>query len=191
MATIGLKDVYYAKITSDDENGTEYEEPKYFAPAMSLTSTPTYNKSNLRGDDKVVATASSKGTTTVNVGLTELTKEAEKDVLGRTVTSDGGVLEGADDKPNDVALMYRAEKANGAYRYDVIYKVQFTPAEESLETKQETPAFSTPTLNGEAIPRESDGWEKKKFHSDDEDIDQAFFDTFFDSVPEPEPAPEV
>lgn len=191
MATIGLRDIYYAVILKDDETGTEYDTPKYFAPAMTLTYTPTYNRANLRGDDRVIATASSEGTTTVSVGLTELTKQAQVDVLGAKVASDGGILEGAENRPKDVALMYRAEKANGAYRYDVIYKVQFDPAEESLETKQETPTFATPTLNGEAIPRLSDGWKRKKYHSDDEEIDPSFFDTFFDSVPEPEPVPEV
>lgn len=187
MATIGLRDIYYAVIESDDESGTVYGDPKKFSPAMTLTYTPTYNRASLRGDDQVVATASSKGATTVAVGLTDLTKEAQADVLGAKIAADGGVLEGADNRPADVALMYRAEKANGSFRYDVIYKVQFDPAEESLETKQETPTFATPTLNGEAIPRLSDGWERKKYDSDDEDIDQGFFDGFFDSVPEPEP----
>lgn len=188
MATIGLKDVYYAVILKDDETGTEYDTPKYFAPAMTLTYTPTYNRADLRGDDRVVATASSKGSTTVTVGLTELTKDAQVDVLGATVAADGGVLEGANDRPADVALLYRAEKANGAYRYDVIYKVQFTPSEESMETKQETPTFSTPVLEGRAIPRVSDGWEKKKYDSDDPDVDQSVIDNFFNQVPEPEPS---
>jgi phi13 family phage major tail protein len=191
MATIGLKDIYYAVITSDDESGTVYDTPKKFAPAMTLTYTPTYNNSDLRGDDRVVATASSKGTTTVSVGLTELTKDAQVDVLGATVAEDGGVLEGASDRPADVALLYRAEKANGSYRYDVIYKVKFNPSEESLETKQETPTFSTPTLEGRAIPRLSDGWEKKKYEEDDPDVDQTVIDNFFNEVPEPEPTPEA
>ncbi len=192
MATIGLKDVYYAVILTDEEGGgTTYETPKKFSPAMNLTYTPTYNRANLRGDDRVVATASSKGATTVSVGLTDLTPDAKVDVLGMTIASDGGVLEGASDRPKDVALLYRAEKANGKYRYDVIYKVQFNPSEESLETKQETPTFSTPTLNGEAIPRLSDGFEKKSYSEDDENVDPTVFTNFFSAVPEPEPTPEV
>lgn len=188
MATIGLKDIYYAVILTDEEGGeTTYDTPKKFSPAMNLTYTPTYNRANLRGDDRVVATASSKGATTVSVGLTDLTKEAQVDVLGATVAADGGILEGASDRPKDVALLYRAEKANGSYRYDVIYKVQFNPSEESLETKQETPTFSTPTLSGEAIPRLSDGWEKKKYDEDDEDVTPEFIANFFSAVPEPEP----
>lgn len=191
MATIGLKDIYYAIVLSDNEEGTTYDTPKKFAPAMNLTYTPTYNRANLRGDDKVIATAASKGVTTVSLGLTELTKEAQVDVLGATVASDGGILEGANDRPKDVALLYRAEKANGSYRYDVIYKVQFSPSEEALATKEETPTFSTPTLTGEAIPRLSDGWEKKKFDQDDEEIDPSVFTNFFNAVPEPEPVPTV
>src|SRR5699024_9641634 len=130
MATIGLRDIYYAVIESDDESGTVYGDPKKFSPAMTLTYTPTYNRASLRGDGQVVSTTSSKGSTTVAVGLTDPTKEAQADVLGAKIAADGGVLEGADNRPADVALMYRAEKANGSFRYDVIYKVQFDPAEE-------------------------------------------------------------
>ena len=67
MATIGLKDIYYAKIIKDDETGTTYDPPKKLAPAMSLTKTPAYNRSNLRADDGVIATVGAKGPTTFAV----------------------------------------------------------------------------------------------------------------------------
>jgi len=191
MATIGLKDVYYAVITQDDETGTTYDTPKKFSPAMTLTKTPSYNRSNLRGDDRVVATAGSKGPMSVSVGLTDLTKEAKIDVLGMKVSDTGGIIYGSNDQPKDVALLYKAKKTNGKYRYDVIYKVQFNPVEESLQTEQETPTFSTPTLNGEAIPRMFDGEEGQQWDEDDADVTTAFLDTFFDAVPEPTVTPEV
>lgn len=182
MATIGLDNVYYALITSDDESGTKYETPKKFAPAMNLTRTPAYNRSNLRADDGVIATAGAKGPTAVSVGVSELTKEAKEDILGRETNSDGVSVGNKKDRPNDVALMARSEKANGEYKYIVLYKVQFNPPEETMETKQETPAFNTPTLEGESIPRLSDGNEDADVDSDDDDIDQTVIDNWFDKV---------
>lgn len=186
MATIGLRDIHYAVITKDDETGTTYDTPKKLAPAMSLTKTPTYNRSNLRADDGVIATAGSKGPITVSVGISDMTPEARADILGQKVNEDGVVISNKDDQPKDVALMARAEKSNGAYRYIVLYKVQFNPPEEGFETKQETPTFNTPTLSGEAIPRLSDGNEEAYVDSDSEDVNQAVIDGWFDSVYEEE-----
>ena len=187
MATIGLDSIYYALITSDDETETVYETPKKFAPAMSLTRTPAYNRAYLRADDGVVATAGAKGPTALSVAISKLTKEAKADILGRTTNTDGVSVGNKKDRPSDVALMARSEKANGSYKYIVIYKAQFNPPEEAMETKQDTPAFSTPTLTGEAIPRLSDGNDDADVDSDDADIDQTVIDSWFTSIYEKTP----
>lgn len=183
MATVGLDNVYYALITSDDEAGTVYEEPKKLAPAIQLTKTPAYNRSNLRADNGVIATAGSKGPTAITVGVSELTKEARTDIFGMKTNADGVVVSNKNDRPADVALMARAEKSNGEHRYIVLYKVQFNPPEETIDTKQETPTFNTPSISGEAIPRLSDGNEEAYVDSDDADItDQAIIDNWFTQV---------
>ena len=188
MATVGLDNVYYAVIQSDDESGTTYDTPKKLAPAINLTRTPSYNRANLRADNGVIATAGSKGPTSVSVEVSELSSEARADILGQEVNDDGVIVSNKDDRPADVALMARAEKANGEHRYIVLYKVQFNPPEESIETKQETPTFSTPTLSGEAIPRLSDGAEDAFADTDDENVtDKTIFDNWFDSVYEVTP----
>lgn len=188
MATVGLDNIYYAVITKDDESGTTYDTPKKFAPAMSLTKTPTYNRGNLRADNGVIATAGSKGPITLSVGLSDVSDEARVDVLGQTINADGVVVSNKDDRPKDVALMARAEKANGEHRYIVLYKVQFNPPEEGFETKQETPTFNTPTLSGEAIPRLSDGNEEAYVDSDSETVTPEVIEGWFSSVYEETPA---
>jgi len=187
MATIGLDSIYYALITSDDEAGTVYETPKKFAPAMNLTRTPAYNRANLRADDGILATAAAKGPTALSVAISGLTKEAKTDILGRTTNADGASVGTKKDRPNDVALMARSEKANGAYKYIVIYKAQFNPPEEAMGTKQETPTFSTPTLTGEAIPRLSDGIEDADVDSDDAEVAETIIDSWFTSIYEETP----
>ena len=92
-----------------------------------------------------------------------------------------------DDRPNDVAVLFRAEKSNGAYKYVCLYKVQFDPPAANLETKQETPSFQTPVLNGQAIPRLSDGNEDVDFDSDDEEVDISIFTNWFEQVYEETP----
>ena len=76
-------------------------------------------------------------------------------------------------------MAFRAEKANGAYRYVVLYKGKFTPPEANYETKQETPAFQTPTINGRFLRRNSDGLHGAQVDEDDQDLDQSIIDNWF------------
>ena len=183
MATVGLDNVYYAIITKDDESGTQYDTPKKFAPAIQLTKTPAYNRASLRADNGVIATAGSKGPIAISLGVSDLSKEARADVFGMKVNADGVVVSNKDDRPADVALLARAEKSNGEHRYIVLYKVQFNPPEETIDTKAETPTFNTPSISGEAIPRLSDGNEEAYVDSDDADItDPLVIENWFTSV---------
>lgn len=182
MATVGLRDLHYAIITNDDETGTEYGEIKRIAGAITANLSTAYNTANLRADDGVVATAEAKGVTTVTLNAADLTKEVKADLLGQTINEDGVLIEGDHDTPPYVAIGWKSEKANGEFRFVWLYKGKFHLPEENYETKQETPAFQTPTLNGQFIARESDRERKAEVDSDDAGIDQSIIDNWFNEV---------
>ena len=179
MATVGLKDVHYAILTKDDESGTTYESVKKIAGAITANLSTTYNTAELRADDGVAETAESKGVTTVSLNMKDLPKDVKADLLGQTINSEGVLIESDDDRPPYVAIGFRSEKANGEYRYVWLYKGKFTLPEENFETKQETPAFQTPTLEGRFLSRLSDGERKAEVDSDDEGIEQSVIDNWF------------
>src|SRR5690625_1102854 len=143
MATIGLKDIYFAPILEDNEDGTEYDAPVRIGKAMQANIQPQSNTADLRADDGVVETAESRGPTTVSVGVDDISKEAQAVIFGKRINNDGVLVDNINDRPPYGALMFRAEKANGYYRYVVLYKGKFTLPEADYETKQETPAFQT------------------------------------------------
>lgn len=182
MATIGLKDIYFAIIESDDETGTVYDTPERMGGAMTANVQPAFNSADLRADDGVVATAESQGVTTVVVNTDDLSPEVEAKVLGREVNSDGVLIESEDDRAPYLALMFRAEKANGAYRYTVLYKGKFTPPEKNYETKQETPAFQTPTINGRFLRRDSDKRRGAQVDEDGKNVKTGVIDNWFKDV---------
>ncbi|WP_277679544.1 major tail protein [Gracilibacillus dipsosauri] len=187
MATIGLKDIYYALITSDDDTGTVYGTPKKMGKAMTANIQPTYNTADLRADDGVADTAESRGVTTVSLQTDDLSKEVQADLFGKKINNDGALTDSEDDKSPYVALMFRSEKANGYYRYTVLYKGKFTPPAKNYETKQETPVFQTPTTEGRFLRRASDRLIGQELDEDDDTITPTIFDTFFDSVYEETP----
>lgn len=96
-------------------------------------------------------------------------------------------MDSEDDRPPYGALMFRSEKANGAYRYTVLYKGKFTPPETNYETKQETPTFQTPTVNGRFLRRQSDNQIGGQVDEDGEGVSAAIIDNWFKSVYEETP----
>lgn len=192
MAIMGLKDLHYAVITSESKTETVYGEVKPLGPAMALNLTPSVNRANLRADDAVLFSDSSKGPIAVTLNTAELDKEVEAEILGKTVHSNGLVSDNADDNPPYIAIGGRALNARGGYDYFWIYRVKLAPAEQNMETKQETPTYQTPSLTGEAIPRLHDGEEKLKAWDKDETIaDKTVFDEWFDEVIDKNWAPGV
>jgi phi13 family phage major tail protein len=181
MATVGLRDIYYAIITDDDENGTEYETPKRMGRAMTANVQPAFNTAELRADDGVAETAEARGITTIDVNTDDLQPSVQADVLGKQVNDDGVLIDSEDDRPPYLALMFRAEKANGAYRYVVYYKGKFTPPEANYETKQETPAFQTPTISGRFLRRESDHKIGAQVDEDGTDVNSDIIDNWFEA----------
>jgi len=180
MATIGLKDIYFAPILEDNENKTTYDEPIRIGRAMQANIQPQYNFADLRADDGVAETAEARGVTTVTVGVDDIDKEGQAIIFGMEINSDGVLIDSQDDRPPYGALMFRSEKANGAYRYVVLYKGKFTPPEKEYETKQETPAFQTPTIEGRFLDRRSDGKRGAEVDEDDDDINESIIDNWFD-----------
>jgi len=180
MATVGLRDIYFAPIEEDNETKTTYDDPIRIGRAMQANVQPQFNTADLRADDGVAETAEARGVTTVTVGTDDISKEAQAVIFGKKINDDGVLVDSQDDRPPYGALMFRSEKANGAYRYVVLYKGKFTPPEEEYETKQETPAFQTPTIEGRFLARRSDGKFGAQVDEDDEDIEESVIDTWFD-----------
>lgn len=181
MATVGLKDIYYAILKTDSREETEYEKPKRMGKAMTAEIQPQFNSAELRADDGVAETADARGVTTVAVQTDDLEKQVQADILGKEINDEGVLIDSDDDKSPYVALMFRSEKANGAYRYTVLYKGKFTLPETNYETKQETPAFQTPTINGRFLRRNSDRRHGAEVDEDDKDIDEDVIDNWFEA----------
>lgn len=183
MAVLGLKDLHYAIITKEDKTETTYSEVKPLGPAMALNLQPSVNRGNLRADDGVLFSDSAKGPIAVTLNTAYLEKKVEADILGKTIDSNGGIMDRGTDEAPYIAIGGKALNAQGGYDYFWVYRVKLAPAEENRETKQETPTYQTPNLSGEAIPRLHDQAEKYKIWDEDPEIEnKTIFDNWFKEV---------
>jgi phi13 family phage major tail protein len=186
MAIKGLKNLHYALITQEDKTSTTYDTPKPLGPAMALGIQPSINRANLRADDGVLFTDAAKGPIAITLNTAYLEPEVEAEILGKTIHANGLMSDNVNDVQPYIAIGGEAESARGGSEFFWLYRVKLAPAEESRETKQETPSYQTANLTGEAIPRIHDGEEKIKGWTEDPAItDKAVFDEWFSNVIDP------
>lgn len=177
---IGLRDLHYARLTSDDETGTVYGTPEKIVGAITAKISPKTDMQKHYSDDGLTEVASSQGETEVEFGADDLPLQVQADLLGHTLGTDGVLLKNRDDAAPYVALGFRSLKSNGNFRYVWLYKGKFEAPEEEYQTKGENVEFKTPTIKGIFLPRESDGnWQAT---GDEDDATFAAGDTWFDAV---------
>lgn len=188
MAIKGLKDLHYAIITEENQNETIYGEVKPLGPARTFNIQPTVNSSNLRADDGPLFSDSAKGPSTVTLNTAYLEAEVEAEILGKTIDERGGVVDNGDDNAPYVAIGGRALSARGGYEWFWVYRIKFAPGEENKETLEETPAYQTPNLSGQSLPRLHDREERYKLWDEDPALTESHkdvFDEWFEDVVEP------
>lgn len=159
MATIGLKNLVYSKLTKDDEVGVTYSEVKKIAPAINARISPKTEISNLYADDGAVETVTSLGEIEVELEISDLPIDIQADLQGHTVNA-GVIIKKSTDTAPYVAIGFKSEKANGSYRYKWLYKGKFSLFEEEFKTKEDKVEFQTPKLKATFVKRLfDDAWE--------------------------------
>jgi phi13 family phage major tail protein len=167
MATVGLKNLYFATLTSDGAGGVVYGSPRRIAGAVQVDVNPSISFSTLYGDDAPFAADSSMSEISVTIESCDLTLEDQATLLGHTVdTTTKQLIAKASDSAPYVALMFEAKKHNGATRYVKLLKGKFAPTQETLQTKGESVQYTTPKLEGRFVAREYDGVWKRTADSD-------------------------
>ena len=167
MATVGLKNLYYAALSSDTSSGATYGTPVKIAGAVSVDINPSVNFATLYGDDAPFAADSSMSEITVTIESCDLTLEDQAALLGHTVNSTTKQLVAkASDTAPYVALLFEAKKHNGNTRYVKLLKGKFAPTQETMQTKGESVTYTTPKLEGRFVAREYDGVWKRVADSD-------------------------
>lgn len=179
MATIGLRDLYYAKITSEESAEAEtYDKPERMAKAISAELSVEVAEAILYADDGAdqIAKEFISGELTLNVN--DLTSEVLADLLGQQTDGDNVIYAAEKDSAPYVAVGFRAKKANGQYKYLWLYKVKFGVPSESYQTKGESIEFTTPEITGKFVKRNKDGnWKSEFVGTEDSPTATAWFTT--------------
>lgn len=166
---IGLSDLHYAILTTDEKDATPvYETPVEVPGVISAKVNPNTDLGTLFADDGPFEVATSLGNIDMELNVADLELPVQAALLGHTYS--GGVLRRkGSDTPPWVAIGFKSLKSNGSYRYTWLAKGKFAPSEQANDTKNDTVNFQTPTVKGSFAKRTSDDeWE---CHIDEDDDD--------------------
>jgi len=153
MATIGLDRLYYAKI-SEDSNGEEtYATPLVLAKAMTAELSVELVEAILYADDGAAEVVMDFTSGTLTLGVDDIGPTVAADLTGATTDDNGVLVSASENMGTPCAVGFRAQKANGKYRYFWLYRVKFGLPATNLQTKADTITFSTPTIEGTVMRR--------------------------------------
>ncbi|MBT2215834.1 hypothetical protein KK120_08730 [Virgibacillus dakarensis] len=179
----GLKNFHYAILTDDSPEGTTYETPVKLAEGVSAGIEPNIATGNLPADNRIVSTDTKFNSAAVTINTSKLPAKDEAALLGRELGSDG-VLRSKGKAPY-VAFGYEVTMDDGTSEYWWLLKGKFQEPSRTSNTSSDSIEYSTPTIVGTFIQRESD--EEWKFVGNDENEGFATGDSWFDKVYQPTP----
>jgi phi13 family phage major tail protein len=123
----------------------------------------------------------------VAIGTDNLSKQVQADLLGHDINSEGVLIKKSSDLAPYVAIGFRSEMSNGKFRFVWLYKGKFQPVEQTYQTKEGTPAFQTPTINGTFMRRDFDNQWKAQVDEGEEGVDPAVNQNWLSAVYEETP----
>ena len=148
MATIGLDKLYYSKITEDVNGEETYGSPTVLAKAITAELSVELVEAMLYADDGVAEVVKDFNNGTLTLGMDDIGPTVASDLTGATTDDNGVLISASENVGQSVAVGFRAQKANGKYRYFWLYRVKFGLPATNLQTKADSITFSTPTIEG-------------------------------------------
>lgn len=182
MPLVGLRKLYYAKLTKDDATGVTYSSPVKLANAIELNITPNSESTTLFADDGPIATASAMGEIEVEINVDDLPSDVLVDLLGITKDANGVLKFTENFNTPYIALGFSGTKHNGEERLVWLTKGQMNLPEESYKTKEGTVEFQTKTISTKFVKREKDGVWKYQVDTDDAGIGATVKANWFTAV---------
>jgi phi13 family phage major tail protein len=147
----GVDKLYYAKVTQDDADGYAADAPLPLAPLGAAVQTPSSNKDVKYFDNKAMFSLSAEGETKLKFDITDLPIETQAALLGKVYDSTTESMYDGDSTPPDMAVGFRALNSDGTYTLYWFLKGNFTPYEETANTKTASPDAKGISLEYTAI----------------------------------------
>ena len=174
MAKIGVRKLYYAICTKDDETGVSYGTPKRIVGLNQIDINPSVQTATAYGDDLPLETASNISEISVSFDSVYLPLEDKAALLGHKMKDDI-MISNADDEAPYVAIMFESTQTGGAVQYMKLLKGKFSETQETFNTKGNSIEYANHSLNGSFVARAWDGNHKYEKVSTDATVAASWY----------------
>lgn len=154
---INVKNMVYALVTSDTEEGTTYGEVKSFASARQIQVSPVLAQGDLFGDGSKEKTLSKIVGYDVQLDVNKVFAEVRAEIFGHKLTADGILVVGEADQPKEMALGYEIEQTGGTSEMVWLLKGTPQPYGNTVQQTEQNINFSTDSMKISFVKRVSDG----------------------------------
>lgn len=178
---IGVRNLHYAVLKTDDSTGVTYETPVSIAGVKTIDVKPSSGVNTLYGDDAPFDIASYLGDIEVTIETAQVSVKDLGTLLGHTVEK--GVMEykSTDEAPY-VAILFESVKSNTKKRYVKLLKGKFAEPEDNFQGKDSSVHWNTPKLVGHFVVREYDNAWKRVADEDAEGFEDTTGTKWYASV---------
>lgn len=163
---VGVDMLHYAKVKTDN---TAYatETPVAVPGATEIGFNQNGSISTFYADNVPYDVAASPGEMDVSIACADVTPQMRADLFGEKYDTTTGLVSGGEMDSPYVAVAYRIQKSNGAYRYVRIFKMKSVPNEQKAQTKGGSINFQTNGFTAKAAARAMDDKVYQTLDSDD------------------------
>jgi phi13 family phage major tail protein len=148
---LGVEDLYYAEVTTDDVSAYAAGTPAILAPVANISIKPKVGTKVQYFDNKPMENLFSEGESEAEIEIQGLPLDRKAALLGRTWDAVNGRMYDEGGTPPYFALGYRAKKSDGSYKYYWYLKVMFAPPDEEAATQADAPDPKTLKLKVTAL----------------------------------------
>ena len=178
---IGVKNLHYAVMKTDESTGASYDTPVAVAGIRTIDVKPSSGVNTLYGDDAPFDVADYLGDISVTIDTAQIPLKDLATLLGHTVTK--GVMDyKSTDTPPYVAILFESVKSNGKKRFVKLLKGKFSEPEENFQGKDTSVHWNTAKLEGHFVAREYDSAWKRVADEDAEDYESTTGSAWYASV---------
>jgi phi13 family phage major tail protein len=133
---VGVDNLYYAKITNDDEIGYTAAAPIYLAPVAEIAGEPEINNKTTYYDNKAANNYVTEGKTELTITVSNVPAKEIATLLGKKYdAASGRVYDSGEANPPEVAIGFRFNMGKNGYRYYWFLKGTFSGGAEEAATK--------------------------------------------------------
>lgn len=163
---IGVRDLFIAKVLTDEVGGTStWDKPKRVPSLIAIDIADQKENVTFYSDDAIEQTIPAFTGKEVTIELGYLDHEIEALITGNTYEN-GVYKQSGDAIASEFAIMFRAPKSKGGFRYVTLFKGVIARDEENYQGKEESIESSNITLSGIFMPLASNGMVEKRADSD-------------------------